>query len=133
PGTHRTALRPGERHRHHRVCSRASRDRRARLGDRRSPRGGAHSHRASRTRGRHVSERPLDVWQRTDPRMLLIQPLVELAKALPVLVPLLLFGRSSAGGPPWGLIGAFIVAVLAAVRWATTTYQITPHHIQVRK
>jgi putative membrane protein len=80
-----------------------------------------------------VSERPLDVWQRTDPRMLLIQPLVELAKALPVLVPLLLFGRSSAGGPPWGLIGALIVAVLAAVRWATTTYQITPHHIQVRK
>jgi putative membrane protein len=80
-----------------------------------------------------VSERPLDVWQRTDPRMLLIQPLVELARALPVLIPLLFFGRATAGGPPWGLIGAVVVAILAVVRWATTTYRITPQQIQVRK
>ena len=65
--------------------------------------------------------------------MLLVAPLVELFKALPVLVPLLFFGQRSSGGAPWGLIGAGIVALLAVFRWATTTYRVTEQNIQVRK
>lgn len=72
-------------------------------------------------------------WQRLDTRMLLIAPLVELFKALPVLVPLLFFGQRSSGGAPWGLIGAGVVALLAVFRWATTTYRVTEQNIQVRK
>jgi putative membrane protein len=72
-------------------------------------------------------------WQRLNPRMLLIHPLTEVFRALPVLVPLLLFGRAGGSGPPWGLIGAAIVALLAIMRWVTTTYRVTPQQVQVRK
>lgn len=72
-------------------------------------------------------------WQRLSPRMLLIHPLTEVFRALPVLLPLLLFGRAGGSGPPWGLIGAAIVAVLAILRWVTTTYRVTAQHVEVRK
>jgi putative membrane protein len=72
-------------------------------------------------------------WLRLDPRMLLVQPLVELFRALPILVPLVFFGRASNGGPPWSLIGAAIIVGRGCLIWVTTTYRVTAQHVQVRK
>ena len=43
-------------------------------------------------------------WQRLDPRMLLVHPITELVKFLPVLVGLLVAGGASGTGP-WALLG----------------------------
>ncbi|HTY73841.1 MAG TPA: PH domain-containing protein [Actinomycetes bacterium] len=71
-------------------------------------------------------------WRRLDSRMLLVQPVTELARALPVLIPLVLFGTRNGGGAPWGLLATAVVAVRATLRWATTTYRITADAVQVR-
>ena len=44
-------------------------------------------------------------WQRLDPRMLLVHPVRELVRFLPVLVALLFAGSASGDGPPWHYLG----------------------------
>ncbi len=72
-------------------------------------------------------------WRRLSPRMLLIHPIIELGRAVPALIGLLVAGSSSGNGSAWGVIGALIVIGLGVLRWFTTRFQITPEQIQLRR
>ncbi|GAA4595799.1 PH domain-containing protein [Planotetraspora phitsanulokensis] len=73
-------------------------------------------------------------WRRLSPRMLVIHPIQEVVRAAPALLGLLVAGSSSGGhGPLWSLVGVAITVLLGTTRWFTTTYRITPEHVQVRK
>src|SRR5579885_1521325 len=65
--------------------------------------------------------------------MLLVHPIVELARAIPALIGLLVAGTTSGGGPHWGLIGAGVVIVLGVSHWFTTGYRIGTDQIELRR
>jgi putative membrane protein len=65
--------------------------------------------------------------------MLLVHPLREVARALPVLAGVLLAGSSTGRGGLWGFAGTCIVIVLGILRWFTTTYRIAAEQVQVRR
>lgn len=71
-------------------------------------------------------------WTRLDPRMLLVHPLRELIRYLPVLVVALIAG--SVGGEPWWIyvLSGFGI-VIGLLRWFTTSYRITPSHVQIKR
>ncbi|MFT4286928.1 PH domain-containing protein [Nocardioides sp.] len=73
-------------------------------------------------------------WLRLDPRSMLTQPVAVLRNAaLPVLAAL--FGIGTAGGLSLLLIPAGLVVAVAIglVPWLTTTYRVTPTHLEVRR
>ena len=72
-------------------------------------------------------------WRRLAVGMLLVEPLRELIRFIPLLIALIFAGRAGASGPPWGLIGTVAVIALGIVRYLTTRYRITPTVIEVRK
>lgn len=64
--------------------------------------------------------------------MLAVHPVVELVRALPALIGLLVAGTRSGQGGLWGLIGVVGAVGLGTVRWFTTRYRITRHQVQLR-
>lgn len=78
-----------------------------------------------------VAESPPVLWQRLSPRMLLVHPVHEVARQLPLLVGSLLLG--SATGNPWLVALALVLAITFGVlRWFTTTYRIASDEVQLR-
>ncbi|WP_408896386.1 PH domain-containing protein [Nocardioides sp. R1-1] len=71
-------------------------------------------------------------WQRLDPRMLLVHPVKEVAKFLPVLLGLLVAGSASGAGP-WALFGVFLPVGLGVVRYLTTTYRIAGGRVELQR
>lgn len=73
-------------------------------------------------------------WRRLSPRMLLVHPVRELARAIPALFGLVVAGRSVGDGELWwlGPLGVVVVIALSVLRWATTRYRITPEQVQLR-
>lgn len=71
-------------------------------------------------------------WQRLDPRMLLVHPIKEVGKFLPVLVGLLIAGGASGTGP-WALIGVAVPIALGVVRYLTTTYRIAAGRVELQR
>ncbi|WP_431277728.1 PH domain-containing protein [Leifsonia poae] len=70
-------------------------------------------------------------WRRLNPLMLLVHPLRELIRYLPVLLIALIAG--AAGGEPWwAYVLSGLGVVFGILRFFTTTYRITPTHVQVR-
>ncbi|MGI5160560.1 PH domain-containing protein [Microbispora sp. CA-102843] len=73
-------------------------------------------------------------WRRLSPRMLVVHPFQEVVRAAPALLGLLVAGSSSGGqGHLWSIAGVGLMVVLGMLRWFTTTYRITPEHVQVRR
>ena len=75
-----------------------------------------------------------DGWQRLDPRMLLVHPLRELARFLPVLVGVVVAG--SAGGREgmrWELLGVAVPVALGVWRYLTTTYRLLDGRVELRR
>ena len=71
-------------------------------------------------------------WRRLNPRMLLVHPVRELIRYLPVL--LLAVVAGSVGGEPWWTyVLSGLGIVIGILRWVTTSYRITPTHVQVRR
>ena len=71
-------------------------------------------------------------WRRLNPRMLLVHPVRELIKYLPIL--LLAVVAGSVGGEPWWTyVLSGLGVVIGLMRWFTTSYRITPTHVQVRR
>ncbi|WP_246243584.1 PH domain-containing protein [Amycolatopsis pithecellobii] len=64
--------------------------------------------------------------------MLAVHPVQEIIRFLPVLLGVLVIGRGG-HGPIWSLIGLGIAIIGGLLRWFTTTYQVTPTHIRVRR
>ncbi len=70
-------------------------------------------------------------WLRLDSRMLLVHPVTEAIKFLPILIASVVVGAQS-GNHMFGLIALGVVLVLACMRWFTTTYRIGPVNIELR-
>ena len=81
-------------------------------------------------RGAHAADLP---WRRLAPGMLLVEPVREIIKFIPMLIVLVFAGRAGESGPPWGLIGTAAVIALGISRWLTTRYRITPTIVEVRR
>lgn len=71
-------------------------------------------------------------WQRLDPRMLLVHPIREVVRFLPVLVGVFVAG-SAAGGGQWQLLGVGIPVGLGLLRYLTTSFRITAARVELRR
>jgi putative membrane protein len=65
--------------------------------------------------------------------MLLVEPVRELIRYIPMLLVLLIAGSGSDSGPPWSLIGAVAVIALGIARYLSTRFRITPAVVEVRR
>jgi putative membrane protein len=71
-------------------------------------------------------------WRRLDPRMLLVHPVTELVKFLPVLVLAFVVG-SSGNRNYWQVIGVAVPVALGVLRFLTTRFRITPTQIELQR
>jgi len=70
-------------------------------------------------------------WQRLSPRMLLVHPVHEVLRQLPLVIGSVVLG--SATGNPWLVALALALTVVFGVlRWLTTAYRISPEEVQLR-
>ncbi|WP_296601799.1 PH domain-containing protein [Nocardioides sp.] len=75
-----------------------------------------------------------DGWQRLDPRMLLVYPVKELARFLPVLLGVFVAGTASGGaGEWWQLVGVAVPVGLGVLRYVTTSYRIAQGRVELRR
>lgn len=73
-------------------------------------------------------------WQRLDPRMLLVHPIREVVRFLPVLVGIFLAGTATGGGnAPWHLLGILIPVALGLGRYLTTSFRVADGRIELRR
>ena len=73
-------------------------------------------------------------WQRLDRRMLLVHPIREVLRFLPVLVGLFVFDRASNGSDvPWQLLGIAFPVALGILRYVTTSFRIGEGRIELRR
>ena len=71
------------------------------------------------------------VWQRLSARMLLVHPVHEVLRQIPVLIGSVVLG-SATGNPMWA-VGVLVLTVgYGIARWFTTTYRIEPDEVQLR-
>ena len=75
---------------------------------------------------------PEQGWRRLSIRMLLVHPVMELMRFIPVLVLLVFFNRSDQNGL-WPLLAVAAFVALGVARWFTTRYRVTPTQVQVRR
>ena len=69
------------------------------------------------------AQRPQIAWQRLSPRMLLVHPVHELLRELPLLIGGLVLG-STTGNQSWTVAVLALSAVVGVARWFTTSYRI---------
>ena len=72
-----------------------------------------------------------DGWQRLSPRMLLVHPVHEVMRQLPVLIGSLVLG-SATGNPLWTVAGVALIVAYGLARWFTTSYRIGPEEVTLR-
>lgn len=73
-------------------------------------------------------------WRRLDPRMLFVHIVQETVRFLPVLLGILILGRSDDGRPPWvEYVFVPLVVGVSLLRYLTTRYRITNGQIELRK
>ncbi|MCP2296285.1 putative membrane protein [Nocardia amikacinitolerans] len=70
-------------------------------------------------------------WARLDKRMLLVHPVTEVVKFIPVLIGSVILGTSS-GNPAWSIVPLVLIVGFALTRWFTTTYRVGPTHVELR-
>jgi putative membrane protein len=71
-------------------------------------------------------------WQRLSPRSLVVRPVMDLVRLLPVLAGLLLLHSRVASTQWWGVAAAGLTVGASVVRWATTRYRITADRVYLR-
>jgi len=76
---------------------------------------------------------PEEDWQRLDPRMLLVYPVRELVRFLPVLVGIFIAGTASGRTDWWHGIGILFPMALGVLRYFTTDYRITETRVELRR
>ncbi|KUI02180.1 hypothetical protein AU189_20035 [Mycolicibacterium acapulense] len=70
-------------------------------------------------------------WQRLSPRMLLVHPVHEVVRQIPVLVGTLVLG-SATGNPLLAVAVLGITVAIGLARWFTTTFRVGPSDVQLR-
>ena len=71
-------------------------------------------------------------WQRLDQRMLLVHPVREVLRFLPVLLGLFIAGSASGGGGPWQYLGVLVPIALGVLRYLTTRFRIAQGRVELR-
>lgn len=71
-------------------------------------------------------------WRRLDTRMLLVHPVNELVRFLPLIIGVFLLGSSNESDP-WHYLGVVVPIVIGVVRFASTRFRITPGQIELRR
>ncbi len=76
-----------------------------------------------------------ETWQRLDRRMLLVHPVREVVRFLPVVVGVVAFGSASSGGLAmrWELLGVLVPVALGVLRWLTTSYRVHEGRVELRR
>ncbi|RWA21339.1 membrane protein [Mycolicibacterium elephantis DSM 44368] len=74
---------------------------------------------------------PTEVWHRLSPRMLLVHPVHEVMRQIPVIIGSLVLG-SATGNPAVVVMVVAATVAYGAARWFTTTYRIGPTDVQLR-
>ncbi|MET0702982.1 MAG: PH domain-containing protein [Mycobacterium sp.] len=74
---------------------------------------------------------PTADWRRLSPRMLLVHPVHEVLRQLPLLIGSIVLGRAT-NNPLWSLVGLALIVGLGVARWFTTTYRIDAEEVQLR-
>lgn len=72
-------------------------------------------------------------WQRLDPRMLMVHPIRELIRFLPVLLGLFVASASTDGDDWFQLLGVAVPIALGLVRYWTTRYRIHGDRVELRR
>ena len=72
-------------------------------------------------------------WQRLDPRMLLVHPVREVGRFLPVLIGLFVAGSASGGGGAWQYLGVLVPITLGVFRYYTTRFRIAQGRVELRR
>lgn len=72
-------------------------------------------------------------WQRLDPRMLLVHPVREVIRFLPVLLGLFVAGSASDGGGWWQYLGVAVPVAIGLLRYLTTRYRFTPDRVELSR
>ncbi|MFX0575759.1 PH domain-containing protein [Nocardia nepalensis] len=70
-------------------------------------------------------------WLRLDKRMLLVHPITEVVRFIPVLIGSVILGTNT-GNPLWSLIALALIVGFALTRWFTTAYRVGPTHVELR-
>ena len=71
------------------------------------------------------------VWHRLSPRMLLVHPVHEVLRQIPLLIGAVVLG-SATGNPMWSVAALAVTIGFGVLRWFTTTYRIEPDEVQLR-
>jgi putative membrane protein len=71
-------------------------------------------------------------WQWLSPRSLIVRPVTDLIRALPVVVGLLFFGSRHGAANLWGLAFAGLAIATSIVRYCTTRYRVTGERVYLR-
>lgn len=72
-------------------------------------------------------------WQRLDPRMLLVHPVREVVRFLPVLLAFFVAGTAADGETPWQLLGVAVPVGLGLLRYLTTSFRIAQGRVELRR
>lgn len=70
-------------------------------------------------------------WQRLSPRMLLVHPVHEVLRQLPLVIGSLVLG-SATGNPWWVALALALTVAFGVLRWFITSYRIAPDELQLR-
>jgi len=87
---------------------------------------------AAAAAGPAVAEAP-EEWLWLSPRSLVVRPVTDLIRLIPVLIGLLVFGSSHGSGGYWGLGVAVLAIGASVVRYCTTRYRITSERVYLRR
>jgi len=71
-------------------------------------------------------------WQWLSPRSLVVRPVTDLLRALPVVIGLLFFGSRHGAPNLWGLAFAGFAIATSIVRYCTTRYRVTGERVYLR-
>jgi putative membrane protein len=71
------------------------------------------------------------VWHRLSPRMLLVHPVHEVLRQIPLLAGAVVLG-SATGNSMWAVAALGVTIGFGVLRWFTTTYRIEPDEVQLR-
>ncbi len=78
-----------------------------------------------------MSAHPAGDWNRLSPRMLLVHPVHELLRQIPVVIGTVVLG-SATGSPMLAVVVVVVTVALGIARWFTTSYRIGPGEVQLR-
>ncbi len=72
-------------------------------------------------------------WLRLSPRSMVVRPLTDLVRLVPLLAGLLILHSDTGGGVIWTILAAAAAVMTGLVHWGTTRYRITSERVYLRR